>query len=258
MTMTTAPDVVPARTEQQHPAPSRAQLARGAAVVFGGPVLLAVASLVAPVTAVRRWPDRVRSARGRRAGWAVTGVGLAWPWVYGFGLRPWLRTWGSTQSERRRHWPGDSQDQPFSTSTRAVTIHAPAEEVWRWLVQIGQDRGGFYSYDWLENLAGCQLHSADEIRPELQHLEPGDPLTIFPGVATVFREVRTPRWMVIEGWGAYVVEPVHERSCRLVARSHVARGPAAIPALLAMELPHAVMERRMLLGIKRRAEGRHA
>ena len=254
MTMTTAPDVVPARTEQQHPAPSRAQLARGAAVVSGGPVLLAVGSLVAPVAAVRRWPDRAPSARGRRAAWALTGGCLAWPWVYGFALRPWLRTWGSTGSERRRHWPGDPEAGSFSTNTRAVTIHAPAEEVWRWLVQIGQDRGGFYSYDWLENLAGCRLRSADEIRPELQRLEPGDPLTIFPGVATVFSEVDPPRSMVIEGWGAYVVEPLDDASCRLVARSHIARGPGAVGSVLVMELPHAVMERRMLLGIQRRAE----
>lgn len=238
--------------------PTRLQLARGAAVVTGGPLLLAAGSLVAPVAAVRRWPDRVHRARPRRAAWALTGAGLALPWVHGLVVRPWLRSWGSTGSVRRRHWPGDPATKPFSTNTRAVTVHAPAEEVWRWLVQIGQDRGGFYSYDWLENLAGCHLHSADEIRPELQHLEPGDPLTIFPGVATVFAAVDPPRSMVIEGWGAYVVEPLDEDNCRLVARSHIDRGWGAVGSVLAMELPHAVMERRMLLGIKRRAEGRRA
>ncbi|MGH3365288.1 MAG: hypothetical protein ACRDOW_11240 [Nocardioidaceae bacterium] len=77
---------------------------------------------------------------------------------------------------------------------------------------------------------------------------------LLPGFGPRLEEVDPPRALVIEGWGAYVVEPVDEATCRLVARSHTDRGPAAVGYVLAMELPHAIMERKMLLGIKRRAE----
>ncbi|MGH3365289.1 MAG: hypothetical protein ACRDOW_11245 [Nocardioidaceae bacterium] len=82
-------------------------------------------------------------------------------------------TGGSTEEERRRRYPGDGPAEPLFTVTRAVTVRAPAEDVWKWLVQVGQDRGGFYSYDWLENLAGCHLHSADEIHDEWQDRSAG-------------------------------------------------------------------------------------
>src|SRR5690349_17248569 len=68
-------------------------------------------------------------------------------------LHPWLMTWGATTAEQRMTLPGDSfVPSPAAESTRAHPINAPAGEVWRWLIQLGQDRGGFYSYDWLENL----------------------------------------------------------------------------------------------------------
>ena len=83
---------------------------------------------------------------------------------------------------------------------------------------------------------------------------PGDPLTLFPGVATRLAAVDPPHALVIEGWGAYVIEPDGDGGCRLIARSHVDREPRALAYYLGIELPHAVMERRMLLGIKQRAE----
>jgi hypothetical protein len=234
--------------------PGPLTLARAVAVVSGGPLLLAAASLVAPVAAVRRWPDRARSAAARRTAWSATAAALALPWVHAGLVRPWLQHWGSTPAERSRRLPGDGEAEPLSVATRAVTVHAPAEEVWRWLVQIGQDKGGFYSYDWLENLAGCRLRTATRIHPEWQEVAPGDPLTLFPGVATRFTEVDPPHALVIEGWGAYLVEPHGHGGCRLLARSHVDREPRALLYYLGLELPHAVMERRMLLGIKQRAE----
>ncbi len=69
---------------------------------------------------------------------------------------------------------------PTVESTRAVTIRAPAEEVWRWLVQLGQDRGGFYSYNLLENLAAADIHNVDRIVPEMQHLKVGDFVPMAP------------------------------------------------------------------------------
>ena len=133
-------------------------------------------------------------------------------------------------------------------------MDAPAEQVWRWLVQIGQDRGGFYSYDWLENLAGCRLRSAEEVHEEWQHRQAGDPLAIFPGYATRLTEVDPPHALVIEDWGAYVVVPVDDASCRLLARSRAHRDVSGVAYVLLIELPHAIMERKMLLGIKKRAE----
>ncbi|QNN54274.1 hypothetical protein [Nocardioides mesophilus] len=228
---------------------------RGVTVVSGGPLALALASAVAPVAAVRRWPERASTCRGRQAAWGLTALGLALPWVYGGVVRPWLQHWGATPEERAASYPGDDPGRrPLFRITRAVTIEAPAEDVWRWLVQIGQDKGGFYSYDALENLAGCRLRSADRVHEEWQDLKAGDPLTLFPGFSTTFSAVDPPRSLVIENWGCYVVVPIDADRCRLVARSEVDRGPAALPYILNLELSHAVMERKMLLGIKQRAE----
>jgi hypothetical protein len=233
--------------------PDKLALARAIAVVSGGPLTLAAASVLAPVAAARRWPRRASRPATRRAGWTATMSALVLPWAYGLAVRPRLRTWGATSDERSRAYPGDVDD-ALSTTTRAVAVRAPAEDVWRWLVQVGQDRGGFYSYDWLENLAGCRLRSADRLHEEWQHPEPGDPLFLFPGFATALEAVDPPRSLLIRNWGAYVVEPLDDHSCRLVARSHADRGPAGWAYVLLVELPHAIMERKMLLGIKSRAE----
>jgi len=219
-------------------------------------VALAAWSALAPVSVVRRWPHRFRSRTARRLTRSITVVGLGLPWVYALAVRPRLVHWGSTAAERAQRYPGDPPGPPRLENTRAVTLHAPASEVWRWLVQIGQDRGWFYSYDWLENLAGCHLHSADQVREDLQTLRAGDALTIFPGISTRISAVDPPRSVVIEGWGSYTIVPLDDATCRLVARSQPSGGAALLIAhLLLMELPHAVMERKMLLGIKARAGG---
>jgi hypothetical protein len=83
--------------------------------------------------------------------------------------------WGTTDEEVHKPLAGDEVvPRPMLESTHAVTIDAPAGQVWRWLVQVGQGRGGLYSYDWLENLADLDVHSAEEIVPELQDLKVGD------------------------------------------------------------------------------------
>ena len=258
--MTTATDVPSApktagpTTAAPAPAPAPKAVARAIAVVMGGPILLDALEVLGPVSAARRWPRRMACPRARRAAWALTAVGVVAPGVDHGLVRPWLRRWGATPEERARRLPGDGERKPLFTTTRAVTVHAPASEVWAWLLQIGQDRGGFYSYDWLENLAGCEVTSADTIREEWQHRASGDGLTIFPGYSTPLLEVDPPHALVIDNWGAYVVEPVDEHSCRLLARSRVEPDAGGLAYVLLIELPHAVMERRMLLGIKRRAE----
>src|SRR5215213_5479579 len=90
--------------------------------------------------------------------------------------RPWMRTWGATEAEARMTPPGDEVvAAPTFQSTIAMTIDAPAERVWPWLAQLGQGRGGFYSHDWLENLFGSDIHSADRMLPEHQNPRAGDP-----------------------------------------------------------------------------------
>ena len=104
---------------------------------------------------------------------AVAGTAIA--------LRPWFMHWGDKDSGSRRSWPGDElTPHPVSTATRAVTIHAPADRIWPWLVQIGQDRGGFYSYTWLENLAGARMKNASKILPEAQKRKVGDTVWMAP------------------------------------------------------------------------------
>jgi hypothetical protein len=170
--------------------------------------------------------------------------------------------------------PGDELvPDPATVTTLATTVDAAPEEVWRWLVQIGQDRGGMYSYDWLENLFGLRIHSADRIREEWQHLAPGDRVRLVrkgwlglkeglalpvarvdPGRALVLREQPPAQpWDAI--WSFHVV-PLGPGRCRLISRARSARPRgAARLAAWAMSPVTTAMTRRMLLGIKQRAQG---
>jgi hypothetical protein len=95
---------------------------------------------------------------------------------------PLLAQWGATPDQAERPPPGDELVPDGLHSTRAVTIDGGPEAVWPWLVQIGQDRGSFYSHDWLERLFGAEIHNAEHIQPEWQHLAPGD--TMWPNPPT--------------------------------------------------------------------------
>ena len=134
-----------------------------------------------------RAPGRAEALgkRPRAAAWAglaalpaalVTAAGTYW-----FVLRPWHLVWGATASEVESVWPGDHLiPHPMGECTHAITINRPAAAVWPWLAQIGQGRGGFYSYAWLENLLGCRMENADRIMPEHQQLRVGDPILDAP------------------------------------------------------------------------------
>src|SRR5512142_2968459 len=94
--------------------------------------------------------------------------------VYWIGIHPWMTNWGSTAAERQMALPGDELHRNSTGhTTKAITINAPPDVIWQWLVQIGQDRAGFYSYTWLENLLGVDIHNTNEIRPEGQHVAAG-------------------------------------------------------------------------------------
>jgi hypothetical protein len=100
---------------------------------------------------------------------------------YWFLARPWYLRWGATDAELAMRLPGDEivPDQN-SVSTRAITVHAPAAKVYPWLVQVGQGRGGMYSYEWLENLIGCDMHNVYQIEPALQQVSVGQPIRMGP------------------------------------------------------------------------------
>ena len=101
--------------------------------------------------------------RAAAAGAAVIGTAVA---GYILLVRRWQLRWGATDEECDTALPGDDLiANPDLVATRAITVPAAAEQVWPWIAQLGQGRGGFYSYDALENLVGCNIHSADQIGP---------------------------------------------------------------------------------------------
>jgi hypothetical protein len=220
---------------------------RAFGVMLGGSLVLDVAAGASLVAVARA------SMRGRRPH-PLAMAGVATAALYVLVVRPWLLGWGATPAERCKSLPGDELvPNPASQSTRAVTIGAPVEEVWPWLAQIGQDRGGFYSYEWLENLAGCRMRNADRIHPEWQRREVGETILLHPANGLPLARFEPNRVLALEGWGAFVLEPFDRKRTRLIARGRQ-RPLASITYALLMEIPHFVMERKMLLGIKARAE----
>ncbi len=186
-------------------------------------------------------------------------------------------TWGSTSAEAVERMPGDELvAEPAIMATRAVTIDAPVSEVWSWLVQIGQDRGGMYSYDGLENLLGLHIHSTDEIRPEWQSLAVGDRVVLVPqgwaGLDTGYElpvaVVDPPHMLVLRQappehpWDAvwsFHLRPLPDGGTRLLSRSRShrdggSRGVADVALDTLMDPVTWFMTRKMLLGIKARAE----
>ena len=198
-------------------------------------------------------------------------------------LRRWALVWGATPTELRRAWPGDElSPQAAEISTRAVTISAPIGTVWAWLVQIGQDRAGFYSYTWLENLFRCAMPRVDRIVPEWQERTVGD--TVWLARRDRYHgEARQKVVQIIRGhvltlaspsdWGrilrrqtshdgtwAFILVPIDARTTRLVVRSRGPEAPTFLGRLFwvaVFEPAHFIMERKMMLGIKQRAEGGH-
>ena len=235
-----------------------------------------VALLVLATAFVERAPNVAITTPPHR--WERIAVGaVAWSFVaylaVVIALRPWYTTWGTSASELQRPLPGD-QLVPVAhyRIDHAVTIRAPADSVWPWLAQIGQDRAGFYSYDKLERLVGDRIRNADRVHPEWQDVNVGglvraaqpDYLGGVFGRDVGWRivELQPGRAMVLDRWGAFVVTPVDEQTSRLHVRTRglgtptllgVVLGPAN---LLAFEPAHFIMQRKMLLGIRDRAEGR--
>lgn len=215
----------------------------------------------------------VKAAAG--LGLAVAGVGAYRRWV-----RPWMNRWGAAAHEADARLPGDALvDAPQATTTRAVTVAAPPSAVWPWLVQMGQARGGFYSYDWLERLSGLDVHNADRIHPEWQTLVVGDIVRLSPTSRMIAAQVEPEETLVLyqdvplplDGvadvpdalqWSwAFVLRPKGAHTTRLIVRVRANWEPGGwLGAVLApvVEAVHFVMERGMLRGIRERAERTYA
>jgi len=194
--------------------------------------------------------------------WTVLLIIAIFMVVYLSLLYPWMNRWGITDAEVTMALPGDGAEPGMViTSTRGVTVHAPASEVWKWVVQLGQERAGFYSNDWLENLVLSDIHNADEIRTEWQFHQEGD--RVIGAGGAIYRQ--NSFWTIKayeEGkatylWGAIVVLPVDAQTSRLYTRTYNLPAPwiSGTISKLSYDWMHFVMERGMLLGIKARAEG---
>ena len=198
-------------------------------------------------------------------GVAVAAAGAGALAAYVLAVRPWHIRWGATDEEVTEKLPGDELvERPNVEATHAIDINAPVAEVWPWLVQIGQDKGGFYSYAWLENLVGCQLRNADRVLPEFQHLNVGDTVRLHPQAPPLPVLIcEPPRTLVLGNnmefpgtWGFYLKES-DGGGTRLIVRGRGEWGPGLLNWLGAhvlLEPAHFIMERKMLLGIKSRAE----
>lgn len=191
-------------------------------------------------------------------------------------VRPWYKTWGASPGEVDASMPVQYASASAPHETRAIEVSAPADHVFAWVAQLGQDRAGFYSYELLEDLVGCEMPDLRYLDPELQHWNVGDALWMYPrdkldglgharlahfepGRALVFAThspLDDPDSPIASTW-SFLVEPTGPQTSRLITR---ASGEA--PSLLGLAFNRAVfeplhfaMERRMLIGIKALAEG---
>jgi hypothetical protein len=188
--------------------------------------------------------------------------------LYRGGLRPWMYRWGATDDEVGAKLPGDELiATTTAATTRALTIDAPIDDVWPWLAQIGEGRGGFYSYSWLERAVGAAIHNADTVHPTWQDVHIGDTVWL------ARRYGESARLLVVAvepnshlllmspddfervqsgakaggGWGFYLRE--HDGWTRLVVR-----GSGGAVGHAVFDIAHFVMERKMMHGIRHRAE----
>ena len=171
-----------------------------------------------------------------------------------------ILNWGATNAEAHAWLPGDELlEQADGVATRAITIGAPASAVWPWIARMGPSpRGGAYTYDWIENLLGLDMHSADRVLPDYQHPQVGDTLgygknrmrfeRVEPGRVLATRS-QDGNWL----WSFILDE--HDGQTRLISRNRF-RLPSltARMGMLPMEPASLVMERKMLRGIRERAE----
>ena len=191
----------------------------------------------------------------------LTAGGMAY---LAFGRRRVLN-WGATESESSSELPGDELLTAVAIqTTRATTVHAAPEAIWPWLVQMGpKPRAGVYTYDWLERRLGIDIENGNRILPEYQELAVGTVFRLSPESETglVVREVLPARALVLQWtpanstW-AFVLDPQPDGTTRLISRNRIPGSGWRFWAgmVLFMEVGSLVMERKMLSGIRQRAE----
>jgi hypothetical protein len=199
----------------------------------------------------------------------IAALGAAGAAVVATGRRRYLR-WGATDEEVAGVLPGDELLTVADlTATRAIGVRAAPDAVWPWVAQLGQGRGGFfYSYDFLENLVGCRIHSAERIGPQWQAVAVGDPVNLHPEVGLIVASVKPDQVLVLRGgvpmgrtappydftW-AFVLRAGPARTTRLVVRERYAYLRRWAPLVVEpAELISSVMSQKMLRGIRERAE----
>lgn len=187
--------------------------------------------------------------------------------LYRFHIRPWMYTWGARADEVTATLPGDALvDDASVRTTRAVTVDAPVHDVWPWLAQIGEGRGGFYSYSLFERAVGADIHNADVIHPEWQQVQVGDTIWLARRYRSVGRQIVAA---VEAGAHLVLVSPDDFERIREGGRaggcwSFVLRPDGARTRLLIrgsgkpvghvwFDIPHFVMEQKMMRGVARRA-----
>ena len=237
--------------------------------LWWGAVVDVALLLIGLTGAYHRLPDIRPTTGWRHAARLTAGLAMVGYAATAVVLWPVHRTWGSLPAEHEMALPGDRVDRnPALELQHAVTVNAPPEQVWRWIVQLGQDRAGFYSYDWLERAFGVRIQNVPEIRPEWQTRQAGDRVRatqdgylgglLGNDLGWTVTDVLPDRAMVLQYWGAFVLEPTADGKTRFIIRTKV--GDPHIPVwaapldMIAFELPHFIMERRMMLRIKSLAE----
>lgn len=195
----------------------------------------------------------------------VVGIALYQPVI-----RPWHARWGTTDDEVVMALPGDEiVTGEVSQTTRSITVRTAAAQIWPWLLQLGQGRGGMYSYDFLENLAGCDIHTLNAIDPALQKLQVGDPILMGPQEGLPYYRVvllEPQRALVLqsinrtsgapgETWGFYLIEQSSSLT-RLVVRHRTPPSLDKTEQVVNGIFDPIVffMEHRMLYGIREHAE----
>jgi hypothetical protein len=189
--------------------------------------------------------------------------------MLGPSLRVTVSLVGATDQESNDPLPGDELiEKADRNATRAITIRASAHEVWPWIAQLGQGRGGFYSYDFLENLVGCDIHSAERIVAEWQDVRVGDQVRFAPGIGLAVALLEQGRSLVLRGgvpighapppydstW-AFTLRDEPDGTTRLLVRERYAyKRSWARLIVVPTGVLSSVMSHKMLRGIKHRAE----
>jgi hypothetical protein len=211
----------------------------------------------------------VRKKRNLR--WAFLGFFALAFILYFLFIFPWMLNWGANGSEILGTLPGDEVVRnPMYRATRALTIAAPVEDVWSWIAQLGQDRGGFYSYTWIENMMLADIHNVRTINPDwltrregelLPLTSPNYPLGLVQrpekSLGPHVRRFEPNAVMVLEGWGSFVLQPLDGGRTRFIVRDPTP--PMSLPVKVLWQIffepGHFAMEREMMKGIRSRAEG---